>query len=323
MTKMKTLFMAVVAMLVVSGASAQTTTADVVKKLNEAASLIPQGKYSEAISCLEAVVKNGAALTDAPAIQAVKEARNKLPIIQVARGKQLAGQKKFEEAIAVFEQAQKRAQLNGDMKYTAEAKKYITACYKFQGNDLQNAGKAMEAIEMYKKGAAVDKNNTELRLLIARSYGSMSNYAEASTILKEVIALEKRHDRYKKDAAAAKQMFNRYMLQAASKSAEANKYADAIKYLDEVLAIDAKDQQANLMKVQVANNMKKFNDVVKFGPTAAAALTDPAQKSSVYFFMGSAYGEMKNFEKAIECFKKVTAGDYAKLAQEQITELSK
>jgi hypothetical protein len=39
--------------------------------------------------------------------------------------------------------------------------------------------------------------------------------------------------------------------------------------------------------------------------------------------MGSAYGEMKNYEKAIECFKKVTAGEYVKLAKDQIAELSK
>jgi tetratricopeptide (TPR) repeat protein len=113
------------------------------------------------------------------------------------------------------------------------------------------------------------------------------------------------------------------MFAGTTKAVEANKYADAIKYLDEVLSVDAKNPQAHLMKVQVANNMKKYSDVIKFGPTSAANLTDAAQKSSVYFFMGSAYGEMKNFEKAIECFKKVTAGDYATLAKEQIAELSK
>ena len=322
MTKLKSIVLAFVAVLVVSGASAQTT-ADVLKKYNDAVALINQAKYAEAINNFEAVVKEGATLTDAQAVQAVTEARKKLPVIYVARGKQLAQMKKFDEAITVFQQAQKRAQLNSDMKYTAEAKKYLTACYEFKGNDLLNAGKAAEAIEMYKKGTEIDKNNTKLRLLIARSYGAMSNYTEASTILKEVIALEKRHDRYRQAAQSARQMFTNYMFAGTTKAVEANKYADAIKYLDEVLSVDAKNPQAHLMKVQVANNMKKYSDVIKFGPTSAANLTDPAQKSSVYFFMGSAYGEMKNFEKAIECFKKVTAGDYATLAKEQIAELSK
>jgi tetratricopeptide (TPR) repeat protein len=323
MTKLRTLLMAVVAVFVVSGVSAQTTAADVLKKFNEATELIQQSKFNEAIANFEIVLQKGASMTDAQVVQAVTEARKKMPVILVARGKQLAGQKKFEEAIGVFKMAQKRAQLNSDMRYTAEAKKFIVACYKFQGNDLLNAGKSAEAIEMYKQGAAIDKNNTELRLLIARSFGAMNNYAEASNILKEVIALEKRHDRYRKDAQAAKLMFNNFMLKGATKSVEANKYADAIKYLDEILSVDAKEPKAHLMKVQIANNMKKFNDVIKFGPVAANALTDPAEKSSVNFFMGSAYGEMKNYEKAIECFKKVTAGEYVKLAKDQIAELSK
>ena len=322
MTKVKSLVLAMIAVFAVSGVSAQTA-ADVLKKYNDAVAFINQAKYTEAINNFEAVVKEGAALTEAQAVQAVSEARKKLPVIYVAKGKQLATQKKFAEAIPVFQQAQKRAQLNSDMRYVAEAKKYLTACYKYQGNDLLNAGKGMEAIEMYKKGAAIDKNNTELRILIARSYGSMQNYSEAGTILKEVIALENRHDRYRQAAQAARGMFYKYMQIAAGKAVEANKYADAINYLDEILSVDAKEPQANLMKVQVANNMKKYSDVIKFGPTAAANLTDAAQKSSVYFFMGSAYGEMKNFEKAIECFKKVTAGEYATLAKDQITELSK
>ncbi len=129
--------------------------------------------------------------------------------------------------------------------------------------------------------------------------------------------------------AKAEELFGRMeelglaILVKASEAANASNADEAIALTTRLLEIDPTNAQAQLLRMQTINNQKNYAQVIEFGEAAAEAQTDEAQKSEVYFMLGKAYENQSNTGKAIEAFRKVTAGDFAAQARSLITELNK
>ena len=95
---------------------------------------------------------------------------------------------------------------------------------------------------------------------------------------------------------------------------------DGIIAMSETIADEAMKQK---VLVQAYFLKKDYDKVIELGETAAAAQSDEADKSAVYFNLGSAYNAKENKAKAIETLKKVTAEPYATPAKAALAELSK
>ena len=80
---------------------------------------------------------------------------------------------------------------------------------------------------------------------------------------------------------------------------------------------------AQKITVQAYLLKKDYDKVIELGEAAAEAQADEADKSAVYFQLGTAYNAKENKAKAIEALKKVTAGASVDAAKAALAELSK
>ena len=80
---------------------------------------------------------------------------------------------------------------------------------------------------------------------------------------------------------------------------------------------------AQKITVQAYLLKKDYDKVIELGEAAAEAQADEADKSSVYFQLGTAYNSKEQKDKAIAALKKVTAGPSVDAAKAALAELTK
>ena len=314
--------LALISAMLISGVAMAQTPADVNNKFNEAATLLNAKKTVEAIPVLEAVISEG--LEAGPdVLETVQQAQKLLPNCYLQKGAKSAQSGNFDQALTDFGKAAELAELYGVSSVENTANGMITKVYMIDGGKAFNSGDYAKAIEVFSKAFEKYPNNTEMALLLAESYAKSGDMAKATDTYKSIIALGDKHSKYAEAAAKAKADFTTYLLQDASNAAQNNNLEEVVKMTDEILAVDSVNSAANLLRLQTATNVKDFDSVIKFGEAAADAQTTDETKSDAYFLLGAAYQNKDNKAKAIEMYKKVTAGNNAATAKAQIAALSK
>ena len=321
MKRIKGVFVLACALMVSAAVSAQTLD-DVHNSFNAAAELINGKKFVEAIPVLEKTVSQGMAV-GADAMPVVQQAQGLLPVCYLRKGLIAASAKNYEEAIASLDKAAELGELYGKLSIRTRAISTISKVYMASGADAFNSKDYAKAIEIFTKGYEKNPKDLQLALQLAKSYAESGDMAKASEVYTNIISMGDKHSSFKEPADQAKQEFTTYILVEASKAAEGNKLDEVIASTDKILSFDANNAVAHMLRVQVANNVKDYDKVIAMGEAAAAAQTDDVNKSNAYFLLGAAYQNKDNKAKAIECYKKVLAGDNVATAKQQIAALSK
>ncbi|WP_283391375.1 tetratricopeptide repeat protein [Millionella massiliensis] len=316
MKQIKLWGMTLAAAMLVIGASAQTKE-EVGLKMKEAGELINNKKFVEAIPVLEEVIKMGQAV-GADAVDITTEAQKMLPQLYLQKGVVAVQAKKMDEAIAAFEKAENLADLQGDVMTTRKAGRFVSNIYMAIGVNSFNAKDYAKALESFQKGLAQDTANIQLAYFTAKSYAELKQLDKAVDLYKQVIAAGAENSKYEKQAASAQADMDNYMLVAASEAAQAG---DLEKVQTYVAAIP-KNADANLLLIQTANNLKKYDVVVANGDNAYEAQTDEAKKSDVAYLTGVAYQNKGNNAKATEWLTKVTAGENVAAAKQLKTDIA-
>lgn len=306
-------------LILAGGVAFAQTPEEVTLKFNEAAELYNQKKYAEAIPVLESVVKMGLEVPEA--IETVQEAQKLIPDAYFRKGLAAASAQNFDAALADFNKAAQLAELYGNASVQGNAMAMATKVYMITGGNAFNSGDYAKAIEIFSKGYEKDPNNTEMALLLAQSYAKAGNLDKSTEIYLYIISLETTHSKYAKAAAQAKEELTTEMLDAGSKAATAKELDEVIKWTDVILSYDPTNAPANMLRLQAANNAKNYDAVIRFGEAAAEAQTTPENKSNAYFLLGAAYQNKENKAKAVEMFRKVTAGPNVNTAKQQISAL--
>ena len=320
MNKLK--FLALVFATTLTATVSAQTVADVTAKYNEGGAAYQAGDFEKAATLFEEAIQLGATV-GVDAQQLVTQSQNLFLQSMMRAGMAAAQQQNYPKAIEVFGKVSERAELYGNLQIMRSAVQNLGRVYFASGADAYNNERYEEAIDIFSKGYATDETNTDMALNLARSYNKMGDLEKAIEMYQNIIALESRHDRYVEPAAVAKEELGLAILVKASEAANASNADEAIALTTRLLEIDPTNAQAQLLRMQTINNQKNYAQVIEFGEAAAEAQTDEAQKSEVYFMLGKAYENQSNTGKAIEAFRKVTAGDFAAQARSLITELNK
>ena len=316
MKQVKLWGVALAAALTVLGASAQTKE-EVGLKMKEAGELINNKKLVEAIPVVEEVIKMGQAV-GADAVDITSEAQKLLPKLYLQKGVESVRAQKLDEAIAAFEKAENLADLQGDVMTTRQAGRFVSNIYMSIGITSFNAKDYTKALESFQKGLKQDPENIQLAYFTAKSYAEMGQLEQAMELYKQVIAAGTENSKYAKQATDAKTDMDNYMLVAASEAAQAGD----IEKVQTYVAAVPENADANLLLIQTANNLKKYDVVVAKGADAYAAQTDDTKKSDVAFLIGVAYQNKGNNAKAAEWLRKVTAGSNVAAAKELLTSVT-
>lgn len=155
------------------------------------------------------------------------------------------------------------------------------------------------------------------------SYGELGDMENASKIYGDIIALEERHSKYKEPADEAREKLGYYMSIEVQKAIEAKNFNKAYELMENILASDPNNALISMMMLQAAGNNKDWDKIITYGEKAAEAQGTPELKSDAYFLLGAAYQNKGNNAKAVENYKKVTAGANVNNAKTQITALNK
>lgn len=318
----KTLAALAVVILGAGAATAQDVN-DVIDKYNAAAELYTAKNYVAAIPALEETINAGLEV-GADAAEIVANAQKLIPGAYYRVGGAYLQQKDYDEAIANFEKAAELGELYGDINTARNAAGWVAKTYTAMGADAFNSEDYAKAAEIFQKGYEADQTNTELALNLAKSYAELGENdpeaaAKAAEVYSQIIGLT--HSKYAEDVEKAKDEYSYYVLRDANAANAANDTQKAYELLDNFLAIDPANAKATLMYVQIATNKQQWDKVIEKGEAAAEAQTDDELKSEAYFLLGAAYQNKENKAKAIENYRKVTAGNKVATARQQISAL--
>ncbi len=319
MKQLKTWSLALIASLAVGVASAQTIE-DVNAKMNSAGELIAAKKYTEAAALLQEVIAAESVVGE-EAAEMVRTAKDQLPKLYLQYGNALFQAKNIDGAIAQFTKAQELADKYGNASVRSTAARVLSQLYNMKGVAAFNAKDYKGALEFFQKVAQTNPADMQVAYFIAKCYGEQGQLDQAVEMYDKVIAAGA-DPKYAKVAADSKTELTMYMLEAASKAGQANDYDGLKKYTEQVLKVVPTNPEANLMLVQMANKLKKYDDVIDHATDAYAAQADPVKKAEVAYLAGVAYQNKDNKAKAIEWLKRVTVGPNAAAAKALAAEVA-
>lgn len=319
---MKKLFVSVIALLAAVSLSAQDLTAT----YNEAAAAYGAKNFAAATTGFEKVIDEG--IDDPDAASMVATAKTTLPKCYFMLGGTALRTKNYDEALKNFEKSAELAELYGDMNQMAKSNGWVAKIYQIQGGDAFNSKDYATAAAIFQKGYNADPDNTGMALNLAMSYcemfmasGNMEDYEKGMDIYEAIAA--KTHPKYADDVAKAKEMMTLYTNNMVAKLQAANDFDGIIAAADKMLETNPENALALNVRLQAYANKKDYAKVIELGEAAAAAQTDEADKSLMYYLLGAAYNAKEMKPQAIAAFKQVTAGPAAENAKAALTELTK
>lgn len=312
---MKKAFVSAFALLAAVSLSAQDVTAI----YNEAAAAYGAKNFADAAAKFEQVIDLGMDNDDAASM--VATAKSTLPKCYFMLGGGAMRGKNYEAALTHFTKSAELAELYGDMIQMAKSNGWVAKIYQVQGGEAFNTKDYATAAEIFAKGYAADPDNTAMALNLAMSYCEMGKYAEGMEIYEAVAA--KTHPKYADDAAKAKEMMALYTNNKVAEMQQAGDFAGIIEMADAQLAKNPESALFQNVRLQAYANKKDYAKVIELGEAAAAAQTDEADKSLMYYLLGAAYNARDMKPQAIAAFKQVTAGPAAENAAAALAELTK
>lgn len=317
MNKIKSILSLAAAMVLSVAVSAQTLD-EVNNKFNEGGAALQAKDYEKAATLFTQVIQEGATL-GADAATVVKQAQTYVAQAYFLQGRTAAAARTFDAAIVSLEKARDLSEQYDNATMNGNASRLLGQVYEAMGAEAFNAENYEKAIEIFGQGYTADPRNTKMAMNLALSYDKTGNLEKAIEVYDAVIALGPTHSRYEEAAkTAAEEKAKTIIARASAAGAEGN--------LEEVVRLTElipENPTGALLRVQVANNKKDYRSVIQYGEAAAALQTDEDMKSTAYFLLGAAYQNQDNKAKAIESFRKVTAGSNAAQARTLIAELNK
>ena len=319
MKKLKIVFAA--AAIVAAGSLSAQTLGDLSAKLTEAADAAKAKNFAAAIPLFEEVIDKGLDVEGGDTF--VAQAKQLLPtaVFQVGGSAFQGG--RLDEALASFTKAAELAELYGNVSILNNARTWIGRTVLRQGADAFNAKDYATAAAIFQKGYDGNPNDTNVALNLAMSYSGLKDFAKSAEIYKNLIALGEQDERFAEAAAKARENYTLDVLEEASESAKAGSFQAAVAATEGLLAVIPNDAAVSLTRLQAYNSMKNYAKVIELGDATAEVQATDEGRSTVNFLVAAAYQNSENYPKAIEYYRKVTAGDNVAAARAQITELQK
>lgn len=316
--KIKSLIVALVALVASTATFAQDATTDVNKLWNEAVPLLNAKNYAEALPILEKTLE---AAYDADVIEMVEKVQKYIPTCYFQIGLADMKVRNTDSALANFTKADELAKLYNNAKVSRDAKSAIAKLYKMLGAKSFNSKDYAAAVEVFAKGYEANPQDTELALYLAMSYCELKDFENGVRVYTDIIALENRHSRFAEPAAKAKEELSNYLLvKAQEEFGAANKEA-AYATLETLINADPMNSANQMYRLQKAAELQDWDNVIAWSELALAIMATPEQQSEVYYLVAVSYDSKNENQLAVDNYRLVSAGDKLQPATARAAEL--
>ncbi|MCL2561545.1 MAG: tetratricopeptide repeat protein [Rikenellaceae bacterium] len=309
---------AVATMLVVAGANINAQDFETSRDAyNAAVEKARANNFVDAIPLFERVLEmEGATSGDAPLSELALEVRRMLPQVYLRAGAGFARTNEFDKAAQYLTRAIEQAEISEDVRTMSQAREMIAQVYRAMGASAFNNRDFAAAAEIFQRGYDLNPGDPQLAMFLAQSYAEMGEYDRSFEIFRGIIALEEHGEKYKANVEEARTRMAQYVLRNANAIASSQP-ARAIEILAESVTVNP-DPTAYMLLLQTANNSRNWDKVIEFGQRAAEAQTDAALRSTANFLLANAYDNKGDRTRALELYRRVTAGPNAAAARTQI-----
>lgn len=315
--KIKSLIVALVALVASTATFAQDATTDVNKLWNEAVPLLNAKNYAEALPILEKTLE---AAYDADAMDIVENVQKYIPTCYFRVGLSQIN-KDNDAALANLYKADEVAKLYNNAKVSRDAKSAIAKLYKMLGAKSFNSKDYAAAVEVFAKGYEANPQDTDLALNLAMSYCELKDFENGVRVYTDVIALENRHSKFAEPAAKAKEALSNYLLVKAQEEFTANDKEAAYATLETLIGADPMNAANQMYRLQKAAELQDWDNVIAWSELALAIMATPEQQSEVYYLVAVSYDSKNENQAAVDSYRLVTAGDKLQPATARAAEL--
>ncbi len=315
--KIKSLIVALVALVASTATFAQDATTDVNKLWNEAVPLLNAKNYAEALPILEKTLE---AAYDADAMDIVENVQKYIPTCYFRVGLSQIN-KDNDAALANLYKADEVAKLYNNAKVSRDAKSAIAKLYKMLGAKSFNSKDYAAAVEVFAKGYEANPQDTDLALNLAMSYCELKDFENGVRVYTDVIALENRHSKFAEPAAKAKEALSNYLLVKAQDEFTANDKEAAYATLETLIGADPMNAANQMYRLQKAAELQDWDNVIAWSELALAIMATPEQQSEVYYLVAVSYDSKNENQAAVDSYRLVTAGDKLQPATARAAEL--
>ena len=316
--KIKSLIVALVALVASTATFAQDATTDVNKLWNEAVPLLNAKNYAEALPILEKTLE---AAYDADVIEMVEKVQKYIPTCYFQIGLADMKVRNTDSALANFTKADELAKLYNNAKVSRDAKSAIAKLYKMLGAKSFNSKDYAAAVEVFAKGYEANPQDTELALYLAMSYCELKDFENGVRVYTDIIALENRHSRFAEPAAKAKEELSNYLLVKAQDEFIANDKEAAYTTLETLIGADPMNAANQMYRLQKAAELQDWDNVIAWSELALAIMATPEQQSEVYYLVAVSYDSKNENQLAVDNYRLVSAGDKLQPATARAAEL--
>ena len=316
--KIKSLVIALAAVLVSATALAQDPVIEATKMYNEFVVLFKAKNYAEALPILEKTIQ---AAMDADAMDLVEKAQKLVPTCYFQTGLAQMKSGDTDGALANLNKANEVALLYNNAGVARNAKSAISQVYRVKGANAFNNKDYATAVVDFAKGYEVNPQDTKLALNLAMSYCELKDFENGVKVYTDIIALEKRHSRFAEPAAEAKQALSNYLLVKAQEENTAGNKEAAYATLETLINADPANAENQMHRLQMAAANEDWDNVIAWSELAAAIQATPEAQSDVYYLLAVALDSKNDNAAAVEAYKQVVAGDKLEPATKRAKEL--
>ena len=313
------------ALLAVAAASAQS---EVIAKFNEGAKAVQAKNYPAAITLFETVIDKGMDSEDPKVSTCVATAKKYLPVCYQGVGLSAASQKNYDKAIEYLQKAADTAELYGNTTAKQKANMILAKVYQVQGGEAFNAKDFAAAAAVFEKGYAANPRNTDMALNLATSYCELGKYEEGMAIYDKICKMPA--EKYAAAIAKAQELKTLYTNNKVASLQQAGDFDGVIAMAEKLAA--ASPALAEKIRIEAYNGKKDYAKVIELAEAAAAVQANEEDKSAIFLILAAAYNAKYNEggnkdaslrDKAVETFKKVTAGSGVEAAKAALADLVK
>ncbi len=278
--------------------------------LNNAISHYKAKNFTSAIEEYKKCIEICQSLDSDAAYDLLDKAESSLTKTYLSLGLAQYKAKKFDQAISIFETAQKQAKDSNSQK---AATQYLSRVYNSKGTLFFNKDKFAEALAAFDKSLQLDPKYVKAVYGKSLVYKEQDNIAAFVAEMDKLIAMAPETD---KTVRKAKSVASGFFIAEGGKALQVQKYAKAVEMLNKGFAYKSGNSQAYYFTAIAYNGLKQWNKAIESANKALSL--EKGSKSNIYFELAKAYEGAGNKTQARTTYAKVTDGPNVAAAKHKI-----